>query len=68
MYADDNYGWLPGVLSGSYPGSDRWVSGWLDFSSSPDNTNTLYLTDLRFSQLAPLRPERRHLPVSRRPQ
>lgn len=53
MYADENFGWLPGVLSGSYPGSDRWVSGWLDFSSSPDNTNTVYLTDLRFSQMAP---------------
>lgn len=53
MYADDNYGWLPGVISGSYPGSDRWVSGWLDFSSSTDNTNTLYLTDIRYSQLAP---------------
>jgi len=52
MYADDNHGWLPGVISGSYPGSDRWVSGWLDFSSSSDNTNTLYLTDLRYSQLA----------------
>ena len=53
MYADDNFGWLPGVISGSYPGSDRWVSGWLDFSSSTDNTNTLYLTELRYSQLAP---------------
>ncbi len=53
MYADDNHGWLPGVISGSYPGSDRWVSGWLDFSSNSDNTNTLYLTDLRYSQLAP---------------
>jgi prepilin-type N-terminal cleavage/methylation domain-containing protein/prepilin-type processing-associated H-X9-DG protein len=53
MYADDNYGRLPGVISGSYPGSDRWVSGWLDFSSSTDNTNTLYLTEVAYSQLAP---------------
>ncbi len=52
MYADDNSGWLPGVIGGSYPGPGRWVSGWLDFSSSPDNTNTLYLTDSRYSQLA----------------
>lgn len=53
MYADDNHDWLPGVIGGSYPGSDRWVSGWLDFSSSSDNTNTLYLTDISYSQLAP---------------
>lgn len=52
MYADDHQDHLPGVLMGSTPGSGVWVSGWLDFSSSPDNTNTLYLTDRRFSQLA----------------
>lgn len=52
MYADDNQDCLPGVIGGSTPGSGVWVSGWLDFSSSPDNTNTLYLTDRRFSQMA----------------
>lgn len=52
MYADDHQDFLPGVLMGSTPGPGVWVSGWLDFSSSPDNTNTLYLTDRRFSQLA----------------
>lgn len=53
LYADENNGWLPGVIGGSYPGSGRWVSGWMDFSNSPDNTNTLYLTEERYSQLAP---------------
>jgi len=53
MYADDHQDYLPGVIGGSTPGAGVWVSGWLDFSSSPDNTNTTYLTDARFSQLAP---------------
>lgn len=53
MYADEHQDRLPGVIGGSSPGPGVWVSGWLDFSSSPDNTNTLYLTDRRFSQLAP---------------
>lgn len=53
MYADEHQDTLPGVIGGSTPGPGVWVSGWQDFSSSPDNTNTLYLTDPRFSQLAP---------------
>jgi prepilin-type processing-associated H-X9-DG protein len=52
MYADDHLDLLPGVIGGSSPGPGVWVSGWLDFSSNPDNTNTMYLTDRRFSQLA----------------
>lgn len=53
MYADDNGDWLPGVAGGSFPDSNKWISGWLDFSSSSDNTNTLYLTDPRFAQIGP---------------
>lgn len=53
LYADESNGWLPGVIGGSYPGSGRWVSGWMDLSANQDNTNTVYLTDERFSQLAP---------------
>ncbi|MCP5521683.1 MAG: prepilin-type N-terminal cleavage/methylation domain-containing protein [Verrucomicrobiales bacterium] len=53
MYADENEGRLPAVKGGSFAGADRWVSGWLDFTSSPDNTNALYLTDERFSQVGP---------------
>jgi prepilin-type processing-associated H-X9-DG protein len=52
-YADANESRLPAVKGGSFAGPDRWVSGWLDFTSSPDNTNTLFLTDRNFSQIAP---------------
>lgn len=52
MYAEDHQDWLPGVAGGSFPGPGKWVSGWLDFSSSSDNTNTIYLSDHRYSQLA----------------
>jgi prepilin-type N-terminal cleavage/methylation domain-containing protein/prepilin-type processing-associated H-X9-DG protein len=54
MYTQDNGDRLPGVSGGGYANSDTWVSGWLDFESNhPDNTNTLYLTDARFSQIGP---------------
>lgn len=52
MFADEHQDQLPAVIGGSTPGPGAWVSGWLDFSSNPDNTNTLYLTQERFSQLA----------------
>ena len=48
MYAGDHQEWLPGVVIGSGSGPGRWVSGWLDTSSSPDNTNTTFLTDARY--------------------
>jgi len=54
MYVQDNGDRLPGVSGGGYANSDTWVSGWLDFDSNhTDNTNTLYLTDVRFSQIGP---------------
>jgi len=54
MYVQDNQDQLPGVTGGSFAGSNTWASGWLDFSNNnPDNTNTLYLTDVRFSQIGP---------------
>ncbi|HOK77403.1 MAG TPA: prepilin-type N-terminal cleavage/methylation domain-containing protein [Verrucomicrobiota bacterium] len=54
MYTQDNNDRLPGVSGGSFAGSNTWVSGWLDFSNNnPDNTNTLYLTEARFSQIGP---------------
>jgi prepilin-type processing-associated H-X9-DG protein len=30
-----------------------WIMGWLDYTPSPDNTNTLYLTDPKYARLAP---------------
>jgi len=54
MYAQDNNDRIAGVSGGGYANSDTWVSGWLDFSSNNfDNTNTLYLTDARYSQIGP---------------
>lgn len=52
LYADDHNGTLvPNLEPGDAIGS--WVRGWLDFTSSPDNTNLLYLTDPRYALLAP---------------
>src|SRR5512147_562535 len=54
MYTQDNGDRLPGVTGGGYANSDTWVSGWLDFNNgNTDNTNTLYLTDVRYSQIGP---------------
>jgi len=53
MYAEEHQDWLPGVCGGSFPGPGKWVSGWLDFSSSPDNTNSLFLLDPRYAQIGP---------------
>jgi prepilin-type N-terminal cleavage/methylation domain-containing protein/prepilin-type processing-associated H-X9-DG protein len=47
MYADDNSGSLvynrDGGSVGKSLGSEGWVAGWLDFTSSTDNTNTALL-------------------------
>jgi len=47
LYADENGGRLVGNSDGAINPANKnqyWVLGWLDFSGSPDNTNTLYLT------------------------
>ncbi len=53
MYAGDNNERLAtswyGTASQPQP---RWASGWLDWTASPDNTNTILLTDPRYSVLA----------------
>jgi len=54
MYVQDNSDRLPGVSGGGYASSDTWVSGWLDFNNNNShNTNTLFLTDVRYSQIGP---------------
>jgi len=49
MYADDNNGVLPPNRDGGNVGKDpadaAWVGGWLDFSTSTDNTNTAFLVN-----------------------
>jgi prepilin-type N-terminal cleavage/methylation domain-containing protein/prepilin-type processing-associated H-X9-DG protein len=52
LYAGDfNDTLVPNLEPGDAVGS--WIKGWLDFTSSPDNTNTLYLTDPKHALLAP---------------
>ena len=53
MYADDYRDFLPSNHGGGVVGQKIWVSGWLDFSGNPANTNILYLIDTRYAQLGP---------------
>ena len=53
MYADDNNDRFPTTGSGGTPATPGWAGGWLDWGTSADNTNTLYLADPRYSALAP---------------
>jgi len=57
MYQNDNQdrfpdsyhgGFVPGVNAKERP----WVTGWLDWGTGPDNTNTVYLLDPRYAVLA----------------
>jgi len=59
MYVTDNNDFFPGAFHGGLAMSPTvndprapWVVGWLDWGSSQHNTNTLYLTDPRYSKLA----------------
>ena len=58
LYAEDSGGNLAGNYHGGFlpvPGttSRPWASGWLDWTTSGNNTNTAYLTDPRYAALAP---------------
>jgi prepilin-type processing-associated H-X9-DG protein len=61
VYADDNAGKLVinlhgGAASGGVGDptyGQGWAAGWLDWTSSPDNTNTTFLTSPRYARLAP---------------
>ncbi len=49
MYADDSRGILPpncdGGNAGKVPGDASWVGGWLDYTTSTDNTNVALLVN-----------------------
>src|SRR5262249_26649233 len=57
MYAEDNSQKLvpnitgPGALGGA-AGAAAWASGWLDWSTSPDNTNVAFLINPKYARLA----------------
>ena len=57
MYQTDNRDMLPGSYHGGFqPGVNArekpWVTGWLDWTTSGDNTNTIFLLDPRYACLA----------------
>jgi len=57
-FAHDNGGSVPQNIQGGLainptPPNVGWVSGWLDWTTSPANTNALLLIDGRYAQLAP---------------
>ncbi|MBL9134490.1 MAG: type II secretion system protein [Verrucomicrobiales bacterium] len=52
LYADEhNEVLVPNLEPGNAEGS--WVKGWIDYTASSDNTNTLFLTDPKHAKLAP---------------
>lgn len=67
VYTYDNRDVLPenytggdaqGGTAGRDPRKSPWAGGWLDWTQSPDNTNTALIRDRRFARLSPyLRPE-----------
>ena len=56
MYADDANGVLVGNMSGGNANGgsnpNGWVAGWLDWSLSSDNTNSLFLINPSYAKLA----------------
>src|SRR6266513_2483837 len=57
MYQNDNQDRFPDAFHGGFqPGVNAkekpWVTGWLDWSTSSDNTNTIFLLDRRYAVLA----------------
>jgi hypothetical protein len=57
LYTSENAGVLPGNYHGGFvPGAEAperpWATGWLDWQTRPDNTNTTYLTEPRYASLA----------------
>jgi len=60
MYADDHNGTFVHNVHGGLvqrgsanTGYQQWVMGWLNWGTSPDNTNTALLLDERYAKLAP---------------
>ena len=57
LYATEMQGVMPGNYHGNFvPGTNAlerpWATGWLDWGTRADNTNTLYLTEARYASLA----------------
>ena len=56
MYQGDNRDLFPMSFHGGFQpqpnGPQPWVTGWLNWGTSTDNTNTIYLLDSRYAVLA----------------
>jgi prepilin-type N-terminal cleavage/methylation domain-containing protein/prepilin-type processing-associated H-X9-DG protein len=57
MYQGDNADTFPMAMHGGYvPGANDpnrpWVTGWLDWTTASDNTNTIYLLNPQYAVLA----------------
>src|SRR5512144_3208696 len=57
MYQGDNRDNFPMALHGGFvpvphTTTRPWVSGWMDWTTGPDNTNMLYLVEPRYAVLA----------------
>jgi len=50
LYATDNNDIL---VPNEDNASGGWIRGWLDYNGATDNTNILYLIDVRYAKLAP---------------
>ena len=51
VYPNDNHDVLPNNYSGG-SGNNAWVTGWMDWTTSSENTNLLYLTEPSYCALA----------------
>jgi prepilin-type N-terminal cleavage/methylation domain-containing protein/prepilin-type processing-associated H-X9-DG protein len=52
MYLGDNEDSFPTARHGSGVAEGAWVTGWLDWTTSSHNTNTVFLLDPKYSNLA----------------
>lgn len=56
LYTTETAGGLPGNYDGGFasgfPWVRPWATGWLDWQTRPDNTNTTYLTEPLYASLA----------------
>jgi len=52
MYVGDNDDKFPSSCHGGTAAQGAWVTGWLDWGTSPDNTNVNYLLNPKYSVLA----------------
>jgi hypothetical protein len=62
LYAEENSGTFVQNFHGFFlptdPRNSPWAAGWLDWTVSPDNTNTLFLLDEKYARLSSFLPNK----------